>query len=170
MINIKGEEVIRAATDNDAQAICAIYNYYITDTVITFEEEVICSSEICQRIARVKSDNLPWLVAEDTHGNIVGYAYAAKWRQRFSYRFSVEVTVYLSVDHLGKGIGSKLYQALFKQLKAQGIHSVIGGITLPNEASVAIHEKFAMRKVAHFKEVGFKFNRWLDVGYWQATL
>jgi phosphinothricin acetyltransferase len=162
--------VIRAVTDSDAQAICDIYNYYISDTVVTFEEEVVCAQEMCERMAKVKSEGHPWLIAEDAQGNILGYAYATNWRQRFSYRFSVEVTVYLSLKYAGNGLGTKLYQKLFSQLKANGIHSVIGGITLPNEASVAIHEKFSMKKVAHFPEVGFKFEQWLDVGYWQGTL
>ncbi len=162
--------MIRAATNNDAQAICDIYNYYITDTVVTFEEEVVCAKDMCQRMAKVKSEGHPWYVAEDSQGNILGYAYATQWRQRFSFRFSVEVTVYLSSKYAGNGVGTKLYQKLFSQLKANGIHSVIGGITLPNDASVAIHEKFSMKKVAHFTEVGFKFGQWLDVGYWQRTL
>jgi phosphinothricin acetyltransferase len=121
-------------------------------------------------MAKVKSEGHPWLIAEDAQGNILGYAYATKWRQRFSFRFSVEVTVYLSLKYVGNGVGTKLYQKLFSQLKANGIHTVIGGITLPNQASVAIHEKFSMKKVAHFHEVGFKFEQWLDVGYWQGTL
>ncbi len=162
--------MIRAVQDKDSQQISDIYNYYISDTVITFEEEMINASDICQRIASIKSANLPWLVAEDELGQLVGYAYASRWRDRYSYRFSVEVTVYLSPKCAGKGIGTKLYQLLFSQLKAKNIHSVIAGITLPNEASVAIHEKFKMKKVAHFKEVGFKFEQWLDVGYWQGTL
>ena len=86
------------------------------------------------------------------------------------YRFSVEVTVYVAPGHAGRGIGSTLYGELFPMLKTLGIRAVIGGIALPNEASVALHEKFGMRKVAHFGEVGFKFDRWIDVGYWQRTL
>ena len=82
----------------------------------------------------------------------------------------MEVTVYVAPGHAGRGIGSRLYGELFPILKTRGIHAVIGGIALPNEASVALHEKFGMRKVAHFEEVGFKFDRWIDVGYWQRTL
>ncbi|WP_019028100.1 arsinothricin resistance N-acetyltransferase ArsN1 family B [Colwellia piezophila] len=162
--------MIRAVQTTDAEAICAIYNYYITDTVITFEEEVLTVIEMHQRITSVLDADLPWLVVEDETGQVVGYAYAAKWRERFSYRFSVEVTAYLSPERGGKGLGTQLYQQLFIILKAQGMHSAIGGITLPNAASVALHEKFNMEKVAHFKDVGLKFNRWLDVGYWQVTL
>jgi len=162
--------MIRVAQQQDAKAICDIYNHYITNTVITFEEEAVSSEEMLNRIGKVQSAGLPWFIAEDGSGNVIGYAYASKWRERFSYRFSVEVTVYLSIEHGGKGLGTLLYEELFKQLKAINIHSVIGGITLPNEASVAIHEKFAMKKVAHFSEVGLKFGQWLDVGYWQGTI
>lgn len=162
--------MIRDVTLEDAQAICDIYNYYISDTVITFEELVINSAEIAKRIRAVQQANLPWFVFESSSGEILGYAYATKWRERFSYRFSVEITVYLCPKQAGKGLGTQLYKALFASLKSKDIHSVIGGITLPNEASVAIHEKFGMSKVAHFKEVGYKFDQWLDVGYWQGTL
>jgi len=162
--------VIRAVQPKDAKAISEIYNHYIANTVITFEEETISAEEMSNRITSVQVSGLPWLIAQDDVGNVLGYAYASKWRERFSYRFSVEVTVYLSQKYAGKGIGTLLYAELFKQLKANNIHSVIGGITLPNAASVAVHEKFGMNKVAHFSEVGYKFEQWLDVGYWQGTL
>ena len=162
--------MIRAVQENDAKTICDIYNHYITNTIITFEEKTITPTDMLSRITKVLSTELPWLVVEDETGNVLGYAYATKWRERHSYRFSVEVTVYLSPEHGRKGLGSLLYRDLFTQLKALGIHSVIGGITLPNAASVAVHEKFGLIKVAHFKEVGLKFDRWLDVGYWQVTL
>ena len=155
-----------------AKAISDIYNYYIANTVITFEEDILTAAEMQRRITSVLAADLPWLIVADELGKILGYAYAyaSKWRDRFSYRFSVEVTVYLSPEQSGKGLGTQLYQVLFTELKSRNIHSVIGGITLPNAASVAVYEKFSLAKVAHFKEVGFKFNQWLDVGYWQGTL
>ncbi len=162
--------MIRTVLDKDADSIVEIYNYYISETVITFEEETITAEEMLTRISKIQADNLPWLVAEDESGQVIGYAYASQWRERFSYRFSVEVTVYLSAEHSDKGIGSRLYDVLFSELKLRSIHTVIGGITLPNPASVGIHEKFGMVQVAHFKEVGYKFNQWLDVGYWQGSL
>lgn len=162
--------MIRNALEKDAISIAEIYNYYICETAITFETEKVSSVDIFERILAVQSNDLPWLVAEDDMGNVIGYAYASKWRERFAYRFSVEVTAYLSPKALGNGLGTKLYKALFTELKRRSIHSVIGGITLPNKPSVALHEKFGLEKVAHFKEVGFKFNQWLDVGYWQGTL
>jgi phosphinothricin acetyltransferase len=158
--------VIRAATAADAGAIAAIYNYYITDTIVTFEEEPLGADEIERRIGHVQSAGLPWLVAEE-NGEILGYAYATPWKERIGYRFSVETTVYLARDCTGRGIGSLLYAELFHLLEASGIHSAIGGVALPNDASVALHEKFGMRKVAEFEKIGIKFDRWINVGYWQ---
>ena len=112
---------------------------------------------------------LPWLVAEQTD-QVIGYAYASKWKERCAYRYSVESTVYLDPSFTGQGIGTKLYEALLAILQRNSIHIVIGGIALPNPASVALHERLGFNKVAHFKEVGYKFNRWVDVGYWEASL
>lgn len=160
---------IRAAEPADAAGIAAIYNHFIEHTVVTFEEEPVSAEEIGRRMEDVRSASLPWLVAEQA-GRIVGYAYATKWRARSAYRFSTEVTVYLDPAASGRGIGSAVYDALFSLLRARGLHVVIGGIALPNDASVALHEKFGMKKVAHFAEVGFKFGKWVDVGFWEGTL
>ena len=158
--------MIRDVKKSDSAAIAAIYNHYIKNTIITFEEEEITPDEISGRIENVLSESLPWLVAEDK-GNVIGYAYATKWRIRSAYRFSVESTVYLAAASTGKGIGSMLYNALLSKLKNKGIHAVMGGIALPNPSSIALHEKFGFKKVAHFIEVGIKFEKWIDVGYWQ---
>lgn len=168
MLSHSHERTIRAATPADASGIAAIYNHYITHTVVTFEDEPVSPAEIAERMEDVRSAALPWLVAEES-GRVVGYAYATKWRTRSAYRFSAEVTVYLGHEDTGRGIGSNLYAQLFPMLQAKGMHAAMGGIALPNEASVALHEKFGMRKVAHFPEVGFKFGRWVDVAYWQRT-
>src|SRR4029450_10891594 len=111
----------------------------------------------------------PCLVAESGAG-VVGYAYATKWKARSAYRFSVETTVYLAAGLGRRGLGSRLYEELFRVLKEKGVHAAIGGIALPNDASVALHEKFGMRKVAHFEQVGFKFGKWVDVAYWERIL
>jgi L-amino acid N-acyltransferase YncA len=113
--------------------------------------------------------NLPWLVAQ-RDGVLIGYAYAGLWRERHAYRFSVESSVYVAIDAGVRGVGSALYASLFDLLRLAGYHTVLGVIALPNAASVALHEKFGMRQVAHFKEVGFKFGRWHDVGNWQVQL
>jgi phosphinothricin acetyltransferase len=163
------ETAIRAASASDAASVAVIYNHYIETTVITFEEEPVSAAEISRRIDQVRSASLPWLVAEE-RGRVVGYAYARPWHERSAYRFSAEIAVYLDAERTGRGIGSQLYAELFPILQARGIHAVMGGIALPNEASVALHEKFGLREVARFHEVGFKFDRWIDVGYWQRTL
>lgn len=160
---------IRAAEPSDAAKIAAIYNHYVEQSIVTFEEQPVSDAEMARRIEDVRSESLPWLVAEEA-GRVVGYASSRKWKDRSGYRFSAEITVYVEPGRARRGIGSKLYARLFPLLQARGIHAVIGGIALPNEASVALHENFGMRRVAHFAEVGFKFDRWIDVGYWQRTL
>jgi L-amino acid N-acyltransferase YncA len=170
MLNKTPAEVtIRAATRADAESIAGIYNHYVTDTIVTFEEEVITSSEMARRMEEVWSASHPWLVAE-VGGRVLGYAYATQWNRRSAYRFSAEITVYLDPAQVGRGIGSSLYHQLFAILRDRGTRTVIGGISLPNDASVALHEKLGLEKVAHFKAVGFKFGRWIDVGYWQRAL
>jgi phosphinothricin acetyltransferase len=160
---------LRDAIADDARAIAAIYNPYILNTTISFEEEAVTDAAMAQRIADVQGGGLPWLVAE-RDGKVLGYAYATKWRVRHAYRFSVESSVYLAPEAARQGVGTALYTALLAQLAERGVHLVIGGIALPNDASVALHEKMGYEKVAHFREVGFKFGRWLDVGYWQKKL
>ncbi|WP_299587830.1 arsinothricin resistance N-acetyltransferase ArsN1 family B [uncultured Microbulbifer sp.] len=161
--------MIRPAEQKDANAIATIYNHFILNTSATFEEQEVSEDEIINRIKFIRNSNLPWLVKQ-IHGEVIGYAYASKWRERSAYRFSVESTVYIANNMKSKGLGTELYSALFTQLKERNIHNIIGGITLPNPASVALHEKLGMKKVAHFEKVGFKFGQWLDVGYWQAQL
>jgi L-amino acid N-acyltransferase YncA len=161
--------MIRQAIAADANAIADIYSRYVLETVVTFEEQPVSPPEIAERIAEVTAVPLPWLVKEQA-GAIVGYAYASKWKGRCAYRFSVETTVYLAPDSIGRGIGTELYQALLTHLKALGLHVAIGGIALPNAASVALHEKLGFRRVAQFSEVGFKFGKWIDVGYWELIL
>lgn len=163
------ECVIRTAMAGDAEAIARIYNHYVASTIITFEEQAVSIEEMAGRILEIGSAALPWLVAEQD-GRIVGYAYASKWKGRCAYRFSAECTVYLDPDCVGMGYGTKLYERLFAALRERGMHAVIGGVALPNPASVALHEKLGMTKVAHFREVGFKFDKWIDVGYWEVTL
>lgn len=160
---------IHTASAAHAEAIAAIYNHYVRETIVTFEEEPVSAAEMASRIAEVATHGLPWLVAEQDRA-VVGYAYASRWKERVAYRYSVESTVYLASGRDRQGLGSALYSELFRRLAAAGSHAVIAGIALPNAGSVALHEKFGMSKVAHFKEVGFKFGRWIDVGYWEGLL
>jgi L-amino acid N-acyltransferase YncA len=160
--------MLRSATTNDAVQICQIYTHYVLQTTITFEEQPVTPDDMLQRI-RETTEGLPWIIAEQD-GRLLGFCYASKWKGRCAYRYSVESTVYLRPDSLDQGIGSKLYAALLNELRERQMHTVMGGIALPNEASVIFHEKFGFEKVAHFKEVGRKFDNWIDVGYWQLRL
>lgn len=163
------EPVIRNLLDRDVPAIVEIYNPYIALTTITFEDEVVSIQEMRRRVHQVRDQGLPWLCVEvDNH--LAGYAYAARWRERSAYRFTAESTIYLHKDYTGRGTGKLLYSTLVDMIRNAGMHMVIGVITLPNPASVALHEKLGYKQVAHFSEVGFKFNQWLDVGYWQLVL
>jgi len=161
--------MIRPATPDDAQGVADIYNHYIDNTVVTFEEVRVTTEQMAQRIQAVLDQELIWLVAAE-QGGLVGYAYASPWHARAAYRYSVEISAYLAPDAVGAGLGSKLYSALLQELKNTSIHSVIGGIALPNAASVALHEKYGLQKAAHYKEVGYKFGQWIDVGYWQMLI
>lgn len=160
---------IRPATAADAARICAIYNPYIANTTISFEEEAVSDTDMARRIDDVREAGLPWLVLT-LDGRVCGYAYATKWRARYAYRYAVETSVYLDPDAHGQGWGSTLYVRLLDEVRVRGLHTVIAGIAQPNARSVALHERLGFRKVAHFSEVGFKFGQWLDVGYWQMNL
>ena len=161
--------LIRPVANNDAARLAEIYSHYIRHSVVTFEEAAIDGSEMLNRLHEHRQTDLPWLVAE-REGVVVGYAMASPWKGRCAYRYTVEVTVYVDIDHPRSGIGSALYADLFEQLREAQFHSVIAGIALPNDASVALHERFGLHKVAHFAEVGHKFDQWVDVGYWQGQL
>ena len=163
------EVTVRSASAADADTLARIYNYYVENTVITFEEEAVSSDSMVARVAEVQGLSLPWLVAE-VDEKVIGYAYANRWKVRSAYRHSVETTIYLEHGLEGRGVGKTLYAALLPPLQARGIHAVIGGAALPNEASVALHEKLGFDHVATFREVGFKHGRWVDVAYWQLVL
>jgi L-amino acid N-acyltransferase YncA len=159
--------IIRDVCEDDAEAICGIYNYYIANTFITFEEEPIAPQQMLERVAETGAA-LPWLVCEE-QGCVVGYAYASPWKSRRSYRYTVESTVYVSADAVGRGFGGRIYSELVARLRGLQVHSVIGGIALANPASVGLHESLGFEKVAHFREVGWKMNKWIDVGYWELV-
>jgi phosphinothricin acetyltransferase len=153
---------------SDAEAIIGIYNPYVVGTTITFEETPVGADEMRERIA-VNGHDFAWLVHEEG-GRVLGYAYASKWKARSAYRFSAESTVYVDERSTGRGLGRLLYSALLDRLSEKGVHAVMGGITLPNERSVGLHEALGFERVALFPEVGYKMGRWLDVGYWAKRL
>ncbi|WP_243384782.1 arsinothricin resistance N-acetyltransferase ArsN1 family B [Geothrix alkalitolerans] len=160
--------MIRPVLPTDAPVLVEIYNPYIRDTLITFEEQPVTVEEMGARIAKVTAA-YPWLVWEED-GRVLGYAYGSTWRTRHAYRFAVETTVYLDRGHQGKGRGAALYQALLDELKQRGFHSALGCLSLPNAPSVRLHEKLGFRKVGHMTEAGWKFGAWVDVGFWELLL
>jgi L-amino acid N-acyltransferase YncA len=160
--------MLRQCTVRDAAQICDIYNYYVRETVVTFEESPVLEEDMAQRIAEVTS-RLPWLVWE-TDAGIVGYAYATPWKARAAYRHSAESSIYLAPNATGQGFGTLLYKGLIAELRKTELHCVIGGAALPNPASASLHEKLGFQKVAEFRQVGYKFDRWIDVAYWELIL
>jgi L-amino acid N-acyltransferase YncA len=160
--------MIRPATVSDAHAISAVYNHFILNATVTFEETAITADDMAQRI-QAYTGRLPFLVAEIDNA-VAGYAYAAPWKSRSAYRHTVESSVYVAREFAGMGLGSRLYQALLQDLRGRGVHAVLAGIALPNNASVGLHEAFGFSKVGQMREVGRKFDQWLDVGYWQLLL
>jgi phosphinothricin acetyltransferase len=159
-----GDLVIRLVSMKDAEAICGIYNYYIENTVTSFEESPVSVGEMEGRIREVIAQ-FPWFVWEEA-GELIGYTYMHKWKERSAYRFAAEDSIYLKQGYEGKGMGKKLLSALLEAIEKTDIHTVVAGITIPNERSVALHEQFGFKEVARFPEIGYKFDRWLDVGYW----
>ena len=156
---------IRPVNLADAAQIAEVYNYYIQKTHHTFETESLGAEEMQKRISEV-TENYPYLVAEE-YGEIYGYAYATQFKLRQAYAFSAEVSIYVKNAAKQKGIGTELYMQLFDELADTDVHAIVAGISLPNDASVRFHEKLGFSKVAHFREVGYKLGRWVDVGYWE---
>ena len=160
---------LRSISDTDAGSVTRIYNHYVANTIVTFETDPVGEVEMLDRIRETRATGLPWIVAASS-ADVVGFAYASKWKGRCAYRFSVESTIYLDTDRTGHGLGGCLYSRLIDEIRAMSMHSVIGGIALPNEASVKLHEKLGFKRIGQFEEVGRKFDRWIDVGYWQLLL
>lgn len=160
--------LVRQVSDTDAASILSIYAPYIVNTVITFEEEVPSPEEYAQRISKV-SQKYPWLVCE-VDGAVVAYVYASIYRERAAYQWSCECSVYVAEEYKGKGIGAYLYNALFAILKEQRFHTVYAIITLPNDASVRLHEKLGFQYFAVFEKVGYKLGGWQNVGWWRLAI
>lgn len=152
----------------DAAAVRAIYGPCVERTAISFELVVPSEAELARRIAD-KAPLHPWLVIEDA-GSVLGYAYAGRFSGRAAYDWSVEASIYLDEAARGRGVGRALYTALFGLLAAQGYRRVMAGITLPNEPSVTLHERMGLTPVGVYRHVGWKFDRWHDVGWWQGPL
>jgi phosphinothricin acetyltransferase len=182
---------LREATAADAPALASIYNEYVHGTVITFEVDAVQDHDMAARVLKVQHAGLPWLIAEDSEllhdlgadavgagAAILGFAYASPFQERLAYRYSLETTVYLRDGAAGRGIGTALYDELLERLRSltpahsphAPVHRTYARIALPNGPSVALHERFGYRQVATLNEVGFKLDRWIDVGFWELSL
>ncbi len=160
--------VLRLADRADAKEILAIYTPYIEKTSITFETEVPSIDVFAERIGSYLQ-NYPWLVCE-VNGKIAGYAYASRYRERVAYQWSVECSVYVHDEFLRTGIAKALYESLFGILKKQGFRNLYAVINLPNDRSVAFHEKCGFRYFATYEQVGYKLGKWKNVGWWRLIL
>ena len=159
---------IRLARDSDAETIAAIYRPVVEATTISFETVPPDGDEIARRVVET-ARMYPWLVCE-RGGTVAGYAYASKYRVRAAYQWSVETSVYIDPRHRRCGVGRGLYVSLFRVLSAQGFFNAYAGITLPNAASIALHEAAGFKTIGVYERVGYKLGAWHDVGWWQLTL
>ena len=160
--------LVRLARNTDIPAITGINDWYIAQTAANFHAQPTGEESMLDQW-RHTQERYPWLVAEAS-GAVIGFANASPWKGRCAYDWSAEVTVYVHHEHHRKGIGAALYVRLFEILRNQGYRTVLAGITQPNEASVRLHERMGMTKVGHMTRVGWKFQAWHDVGYWQLEL
>ena len=159
---------IRPVEEKDIQQICDIYNWYVRESVITFDLEEKKVEDLSRELQLISQDFPVLAVVQDDV--VMGYAYANRWKARRAYDRTVESSIYMQPDYTSKGLGYHLYLNLINQLKKKGIHSIIAGISLPNVTSVRLHEKMGFHKVAHFREIGYKFGKWVDVGHWELIL
>jgi phosphinothricin acetyltransferase len=161
--------MLRNVKLSDAVRLTEIYNYYITNTIITFEETVISAQEMEERICRILHKNYPCWVYEEA-GKVTGYAYVDTWRSRRAFDITLETSIYLDINEKGRGIGTVLYQRLIEEARQINIHSLIGVISLPNDESIRLHRKLGFQPAGNFKESGWKFDRLIDVEFWQLML
>ena len=160
--------MIHPVQSSDATAIARIYQHYVTHTTISFETEPPSPEDIAARIQKIIARH-SWLVYE-SEGALLGYAYTSTFRERPAYQSTVEATIYLDQAAIGRGLGRILYQALLDDAATKGYREALGVIALPNERSIRLHEKLGFVKVAHLEKIGYKFDRWIDVGIWQKHL
>ena len=160
--------MIRPVHINDAQELLEMYNYYVINTTVNFDIEPLSLKTFSDKLNIITAD-YPFIVLEENN-EILGYAYGSRFRPRAAYNYVAESTVYVKHTAHGKQIGSKLYAELIRLLKETDLHTVLGVLTIPNEASIKLHEKFGFEQVANLKEVGLKFGEWQNVGIWQLNL
>ena len=161
--------MIRDVKLSDSERITEIYNYYIENTIITFEEIIVSNEEIKSRIKKIQKQNYPYIIYEENN-KLLGYAYVDKWRQRSAFDITLETSIYIDKDYLNKGIGKVLYKELIDRTKKLNIHSLVGVISIPNKPSRKLHQELGFQLIGNFREVGIKFNQLIDVEFWQLNL
>jgi phosphinothricin acetyltransferase len=161
---------LRVASAADGAALAGIYAPVVAHTAISFETEPPDAAEMRARVEKTAQAGLPWLVAEDAAGQVCGYAYAGRHRERAAYQWSVDTTVYVREDQRGRGVGRLLYGRLLPLLAGLGYGQAFAGIALPNAGSVGLHEALGFEAIGVYRRVGFKFGAWRDVGWWQKAL
>ena len=161
--------VVRPTAEADLDAIAAIYAHYVHSSAVTFHTEAPPAEDWRQRLLSAAETRHPWLVSE-VDGEVVGFAYASAFRPRQAYALTAETTVYIRPETVGRGLGRPLYARLLDEATERGFHLAVAGITLPNDASVALHEGVGFEPVGVFREVGHKLGAWHDVGWWQRAL
>ncbi|MDR2730421.1 MAG: GNAT family N-acetyltransferase [Treponema sp.] len=160
--------MIREVVLSDCKSIMDIYNYYIEKTIISFEESPLTVTEMETRVNEI-DERFPYLVYEE-EGHILGYAYVNTFQSRSAYRFTLENSIYVRNGYQGKGIGKALLNELINEVRKLEIHSIIAKIALPNAISIKLHETFYFKNAGILKEAGRKFDKWIDVGYWELIL
>lgn len=162
---------LRAAEASDCFAICEIYNFYIQNSVVTFDEQSMSAAQWEEKLAYLNKQNLPFIVAATERGEILGFAYVAPWRQKSAYRGTVEDSIYLRPASTGKRVGTRLLEELLRLSKLSGIKEVVAVISDSGaDSSVRLHEQFGFKKQGHLAKVGFKFDRWLGTILMQKSL
>ena len=161
---------VRPATENDLQAINDIYNHYVGETHVTFDDEPMSIEARRDWFRHYAPEGRHRLLVASEDGRVVGYASSSRFRPKPGYLTSVETSVYVAPESAGKGVGSTLYAALFKALEGQDLHRAYAGIALPNPPSIGLHERFGFNRVAHFSEQGRKFGRYWDVDWFEKPL
>ncbi|MCX6496605.1 MAG: GNAT family N-acetyltransferase [Rhodoluna sp.] len=162
---------LRSATADDAKQITEIYNYYVINSVVTFDIEKTTEKTWLEKLEYLKGLELPFIVAQSASGNILGFAYVAPWRAKAAYKRTVEDTIYLRPAAIGKRLGTKLLAELIVLSKAAGVREIVAVISDKGaDPSIALHESFGFKKQGHLAKVGFKFNRWLGTILLQKSL
>lgn len=162
--------LIRAGRPEDLPALTDLYNHYVVHSPATFDERPFTVGQRQEWFAHYAADGPYRLLVADDGGAIAGYATSSPFRPKPGYRSTVETTVYLAAEHTGRGLGTRLYRALFDALAGEDLHRAVAGVALPNPASVALHERAGFRPVGTFTEVGIKFGRLLDVAWFERPM